>query len=99
MLLWDAAMARMLVRSLENDPERLLVHVCGSFHCEKRVGIVEMVQAMRGDKATRQLVIVMYPEADCHTFVQERHLGRGDYVILTDASVSRSHDYMQNVQS
>jgi hypothetical protein len=56
------------------------------------VGVAEMIDALRG-KPTRQLVVVMYPESDCHQFVKERHAGRGDFVILTDASIRRSHDY------
>ena len=95
MLLWDAAMAHAIVRSLDAEPSRLVVHICGSFHCEKHVGVVEMVQALRGpSKPTKQLVVVFYPEKDCHQFVSERHAGRADFVVLTDASVMRSHDYM-----
>jgi hypothetical protein len=67
--------------------------VCGSFHCEKRLGIVEWVEALRATP-TKQLVITMYPEKDCHQFVPSRHAGRGDFVVLTDGGVKRSHDYM-----
>ena len=42
----------------------------------------------------RQVVVVIFPEADCHSFAS-RHAGRGDFIILTDASLARSHDYMQ----
>ena len=104
MLLWDASMAHSIVRSLEVDPQRLIVHVCGSFHCEKRLGIAEMVDALRGGvpppgaaadpPPTKQLVVVMLPETDCHRFETTRHAGRGDFVILTDQAVARSHDYM-----
>ena len=94
MLLWDAGMAHAIVRALDAAPQRLVVHLCGSFHCERRVGIIEMVSAMR-HKPTRQLVVAFYPERDPHRFVPERHAGRADFVVLTDASVRRSHDYMQ----
>jgi len=43
--------------------------------------------------ATKQVVIVVYPEDDCHSFEPSRHGGLADYVILSDASISRSHDY------
>ena len=91
MLLWDAAMARAIDASLRTEPSRLVVHVCGSFHCERRLGIVEVLEAYRPN--TRQLVITVYPERDCHTFNTERHTGLGDFVILTDESLARSHDY------
>ena len=126
-------MADAIVTSLEVDPTRLVVHVCGSFHCERRLGITEMVERIRclrqqqppqlqlqpppgaaaspaeqpradavavpAPKATtRQLVVVMYPEADCHEF-RGRHEARGDFVILTDASIPRSHDYMGGARS
>ena len=93
MLLWDATMADAIVRRLAVDPDRLLVHVCGSFHCERHLGVVEWVEALRG-APVKQCVIAMYPEKDCHQWVPERHAGRADFVILTDATVQRSHDYM-----
>ena len=97
MLLWDAGMGYSIARALEADRERLVVHVCGSFHCEKRCGIVEMVEAFRPARsAPRQLVVVMYPEKDCHVFRTEQHAGRGDFVVLTDATLQRSHDYMMD---
>ena len=34
MLLWDAGMALSISRALAQHPERLIYHVCGSFHCE-----------------------------------------------------------------
>ena len=34
MLLWDAGMALSISRALAQHPERLVYHVCGSFHCE-----------------------------------------------------------------
>ena len=96
MLLWDASMAHSIATSLEADPQRLVVHVCGSFHCERRSGVTEMVEAYRGPKAgVKQLVVVFLPASDCDHFSAKHHAGRGDYVVLTDASVSRSHDYMK----
>ena len=38
MLLWDATMAHSIARSLRTEPDRLVLHVCGSFHCERRLG-------------------------------------------------------------
>lgn len=73
-----------------------MLHVCGSFHCERRLGVVEMVEAL-SDGSFKVLVVVMVPEKDCHQFVRERHAGLGDFVILTDASLARTHDYMMDV--
>lgn len=97
MLLWDASMACAIVRSLSADPQRLVVHVCGSFHCERRVGIAEMLQEYR--PGTKTLVIVAYPSDDCHQFVSKVHRGLGDFVVLTDASLTRSHDYTAPTES
>ena len=96
MRLWDAGMAHTIAQALEQDPERLVVHVCGSFHCESRLGIAEMLEEYRRQQQhrVRQVVVVIFPEADCHSFAS-RHAGRGDFIILTDASLARSHDYMQ----
>ena len=41
----------------------------------------------------------MLPEADCHRFDAERHGKRGDFVILTDARVTRSHDYTMGAEA
>jgi len=90
MLLWDSTMARSIAALLERSAERSVLHVCGSFHCEGRHGISEMLRNL--NSKARQLVIVMYPESDCHTF-QKRHTDAADFVILTDASLPRSHDY------
>ena len=85
-------MAHSIARALEAAPGRQIVHVCGSFHCERKLGIAEMVGHYR--PGTKPLVVVICPEDDCHSFVADRHTGLGDYVLLTDASVNRSHDYM-----
>lgn len=84
MLLWDATMAHAICRCLERHPSRLVVHLCGSFHCERRLGVVEMVDRYR--PGTRQLVVSMYDEWDCQTFVEGRHAGAGDFVVLTQAT-------------
>ena len=79
-------MAHSIAGSLARDPTRLVVHLCGSFHCERRLGVVEMLQHYR--PSTRQLVVTMYDEFDCHTFVPRKHEGAGDFVILTEATKS-----------
>lgn len=68
-----------------------MVHVCGYFHCEKRVGIAEMLSAY-APQPPSTLVVAIYPEAECHAF-RPQHEGAADFVILTDASLPRSYDH------
>lgn len=94
MLLWDAGMAHSIATSLAAHPGRLVVHVCGSFHCEWRLGITEMLEATYRPGA-KALVVVICPEDDCDTFDAEQHGGRADFVVLTDARLPRTHDYFR----
>lgn len=87
-ILWDSAMAHAISKQLSAQPERRVVHVCGSFHCERNLGIYEMLSHYR--ESTSTLVIAMYPEEDCHEFDEARHGGMADFVILTDAALPRS---------
>ena len=66
-------------------------HVCGSFHAMRRLGIVEVLEGYR--PATSTVVVHVQPEADPHEFVAERHGGLGDFVVLTNAALPRTHDY------
>ena len=98
MLLWDATMAHSIARSLALNPQQLVVHLCGSFHCEQRLGIVEMLQHYR--PGTQQLAIVMRDELDCHVFVPHKHKGAGDFVVLTEApAVTHVHAHGVGSQS
>jgi len=67
-LLWDATMALSIARALQARPEALVVHVCGYFHCEKRVGIAEMLSAY-APQPPSTLVVAIYPEAECHASI------------------------------
>mmetsp|Transcript_18606 Transcript_18606/g.59495 ORF Transcript_18606/g.59495 Transcript_18606/m.59495 type:complete len:90 (-) Transcript_18606:53-322(-) len=84
-------MALSIARALQARPEALVVHVCGYFHCEKRVGIAEMLSAYAPQQPST-LVVAMYPEGECHAF-RPQHEGAADFVILTDASLPRSYDH------
>ena len=138
-------MAHAIFTSLLQEPERLVVHCCGSFHCERRLGVAEALESFAqrtpafarqrgvpraaaaaqpegsaplikqvGDARpcsnppgttflapslslaveSSQLVVVFSPEKDPHYFSPTRHAGLADFVVLTDSSVPRSHDYM-----
>ena len=84
-------MAHAIAGALADDPGRLVVHVCGSFHAMRRLGIVEVLEGYR--PATSTVVVHVQPEADPHEFVAERHGGLGDFVVLTNAALPRTHDY------
>jgi uncharacterized iron-regulated protein len=87
-ILWDSAMAHSIAKQLSAHPERSVLHVCGSFHVEHYLGILEMLSHYR--ESTHAIVIAVYPEDDCHEFDQERHGGAADFVVLTDASLPRT---------
>jgi len=86
MKLWDASMAYGIAQALAALPAHQVVHICGSDHCKAGLGIVEMLAHYR--PTASPLVIVMYPERECHRFSPERHAGTGDFVVLTDESAS-----------
>jgi uncharacterized iron-regulated protein len=39
--LWDASMAFSIAQHLRAHPQSLVVHVCGKFHVEGRLGLPE----------------------------------------------------------
>lgn len=88
-VMWDSAMAHSIAKQLSAQPERRVVHVCGSFHVERFLGIYEMLSHYR--TSPNAVVVAVYPEEDCHEFDEERHGGTADFVILTDASLPRSY--------
>ena len=93
MRLWDSCMASAIVQQLSAHPGRTVVHVCGSFHVEFGFGVGEMLRHYR--RGTHTLTVAIYPADDCHTFDAAEHAGAADFVILTDASLPRSHAYAQ----
>ncbi|KAJ1629859.1 hypothetical protein T492DRAFT_1008101 [Pavlovales sp. CCMP2436] len=92
-ILWDATMAHSISRQL--DGATLVVQICGSFHSEFGLGISEFLRhyskSGKSDSAVTT-VITIYPETDIAQFDAARHTNSGDFVILTDASVPRSHE-------
>jgi len=84
-VLWDATMAHRIHQVLECVPDTSIYHVCGSFHCQHRLGIVEMLSKYR--PSCRSLVIAIYPEDNWQDF-DEADLGKGDFIILTNASAA-----------
>lgn len=92
LLLWDATMASSIAGAWASVAARpLVVHVCGSFHSEYNLGIAEYLQHYT-EKPLRVVTVSIYPEESIGTFQPARHTNAGDWVILTDGSLPRSHD-------
>lgn len=88
-MLWDAGMAHA-IRAASRGAETLVLHVCGSFHSEFKLGIAEFLEHY-GQARDRVLSVTIYPE-ETLAFDPLRHTNAGDWVILTDAALPRSHE-------
>ncbi len=80
--LWDAAMGRSIVRTLEEDGPfpPLVLHLAGGFHVENGTGIPEAIQHYRPGTTVR--TVAVRAVRDPSTFDGEMR-DSGDYVILT----------------
>jgi uncharacterized iron-regulated protein len=76
--LWDAGMAEAIVREMERDENRLVVHLAGSFHVDEDTGIPDMIRAIR--PGTTMLSIVIRPATN---FDADAHGTLGDFVVIT----------------
>lgn len=81
--LWDAAMAYSIVESLLRHPDARVVHLVGSFHISRGLGLPEHLERYR--PGTRTLTAVMQPVADPAAF-PDSLAGLADFVVLTDSS-------------
>ncbi len=86
--LWDASMAYWISESLKKNKGSLVVHLNGGFHTESRLGTIEHLLKYRPD--AKALVVTMRYEKNFKTFDTTKHVGIGDFVILTDAAQPRS---------
>ena len=85
-VLWDATMAHRISEQLGLDHSSIVYHVCGSFHCQRRLGIVEMLEKHYRPES-KAIVISVYPDENFQSFDEEEYAGKGDFIILTDANV------------
>jgi uncharacterized iron-regulated protein len=85
--LWDATMAESIAIFAKKNDRSLVVHLNGAFHSEGRLGAVEHL--LRYRPMARVLVINVRYEDQFDAFTP-RHMGTGDFVVLTDAKVPRS---------
>ncbi len=86
--LWDATMGYSIAENLEKDKKKLIVHLNGSFHTEKRLGTVEHL--LKYQPEAKALVVTMRYEENFKDFDKTKHLNLGDFIILTDAKQPRS---------
>lgn len=78
--LWDVAMGESVVQALEGGPDRLVLHVAGSFHVERGTGIPERIERLR--PGTRVLTVVLRNTGSPEEWEAE-HAGLGTFVVLT----------------
>ncbi|NNE65270.1 MAG: ChaN family lipoprotein [Pyrinomonadaceae bacterium] len=86
--LWDATMAHSISEFLWSAKDPLVVHLNGSFHTEKWLGIPEHL--VRYKEGTKFLVVTMRYEKEFTRFNPDKHKDLGDYIVLTDAQAPRS---------
>lgn len=92
---WDATMAHSIAEVLRKRPGAAVMHVCGRFHCEDRLGIPEHLSRYA---PTARVVCVMSiaardgaVELSREEFMREIHRdGLADFVCVTAGSVSTS---------
>ena len=84
--LWDAGMAFSIAQHLTRHPERRVVHVSGSFHNEQHLGTVEHLLRYRA--GVKVMVVTMIPAKNFPAFDAESMRGKGDFLIVTDQSIT-----------
>jgi uncharacterized iron-regulated protein len=88
--LWDATMAYSIAKGLLRDPGSSVIHFVGAFHVENRTGIPEHL--LRYRPGTKICIISMRSKESLNMFEKESDAALGDYIIVTDGNLPRSHD-------
>lgn len=88
--LWDASMAYSITEQLLRNPKAQVLHICGSFHCERSLGVPEHL--LRYRPGTSIAIITIQSTGSFPDFDPEKMAGEGDFVIVTDGSLPRSYD-------
>ena len=86
--LWDATMAYSIAEFLLREPRARVLHVNGSFHSEKHMGIPEHL--LRYRPGTALLVVTLTSHKDFPKFHVGDLADAGDFVIVTDPKLPRS---------
>merc|ERR1712028_191210 len=71
--LWDATMAHRIAECFAGSSDHFMVHICGSFHCQNRLGLVEMLQHY--NKELKVMVVCIYPDKSFESFDHESFAG------------------------
>ncbi|MGF1582178.1 MAG: ChaN family lipoprotein [Gemmataceae bacterium] len=87
--LWDATMAYSICERLNRSPHLRIMHVNGSFHTSDRLGICDHLKCYRPN--TSFVVVTIIPHEGFPKFDPKKMNGKGDFVIVTDASLPRSY--------
>merc|ERR1712070_580858 len=92
----DAVLQSLPLENLKNSStsDKLLIHICGKFHVESFLGIVDVLNYFENktNKKYPRIVITICPTENIHEFDHDEHTGLGDYIILTDETVARSFE-------
>merc|ERR1712023_355313 len=89
----DAVLQSLPLENLKQDSPsgKLLIHICGKFHVESFLGIIDVLNHFESQTTKKypRIVITICPTDNIDHFDKEEHMGLGDYVILTDETVDR----------
>lgn len=88
--LWDAVMAYSVATALMDDPEASILHINGSFHTSRRLGIIDHLA--RYFPQLSPLVVTMLSDDSFPEFAAEEMSGEGDFVIVTDPELPRTYE-------
>ena len=81
-------MAFSIAEFLKRHSNPLVVHLNGKFHTDQHLGTVEQLQHYA--PSAKSLVVSIFYDKDFPAFNQEKHVGLGDFVIITDPAIERS---------
>ncbi len=88
--LWDASMAYSIANGLMKDLGSTVMHFVGAFHVENRTGIPEHL--LRYRPGTKVAIVSMRSKDSLDAFDKDSDSSLGDYIIVTDGKLPRSHD-------
>lgn len=87
-LLRDATMAESIFDTWRKNKKTKILHLNGRFHSDEYLGTVAAMRRLR--KRMEILTISCFSSEDFEAPEWDEHSGLGDFVILTDPSVSKS---------
>ena len=93
--LWDNTMAWSSAEALDNSPGALLVHVNGSFHSRRSLGLVEQLRARKPGLQT--CVVTIVPCLEPSAVSTESVADLGDFVILARRRGAGLHEGWHSV--